>query len=192
MSAEEQALADGALATLAAGGHATAFAEIVRRHKQPLYRLIVAQVRDPDEALDLVQETFVSAHRALSRFDVERSLAAWLSRIAINKCRDWARRRRVRRFWSMLLPIEAGADTAEEAVGSDVQAADREELRIVGDAIAALPASLREPLLLQAVEGLSQAEVAEALGISAKAVELRVRRARATLADNVVSRSKKL
>ncbi len=176
-------LDDGALVALALAGRQAAFAGLVTRHKQPLYRLIVSHVRDPDEALDLVQETFVAAHRALARFDHDRSLRAWLSRIALNKCRDWARRRRVRAFLARLLPIDEGHAIADDRADTETLAIDRERLSHTLDAIARLPAALREPLLLCAVEELSQAEAAEALGISVKAVETRLRRARIALAD---------
>ena len=172
---------DGTLVAACRAGQRTAFATLVSRHKQPLYRLILAQVRDPDIALDLVQETFVAAHGALARFDTTRSLRAWLARIAINKCRDWARRRRVRRVLSHLLPIEAGHDVAADAPGPDRQAIDRDALHHALAAIDRLPAALREPLLLCTIDDLSQAEAAEALGISIKAVETRVRRARMLL-----------
>ncbi|MET0269737.1 MAG: RNA polymerase sigma factor [Sphingomonas sp.] len=175
------ALDDGALVALSLAGRQAAFAILVTRHKQPLYRLIVSHVRDPDEALDLVQETFVSAHGALARFQPDRSLRAWLSRIALNKCRDWARRRRVRAFLARLLPIEDGDAVADDGADSEATAIDRQHLRRTLDAIARLPAALREPLLLCTVEELSQAEAAQTLGISVKAVETRLRRARATL-----------
>ena len=88
------------------------------RHKAALYRLILTQVRDADEALDLVQESFVAAHGALGRFDETRSLRAWLSRIALNKCRDWARRRRVRAMLARVLPVEAAAEVADDRIGA--------------------------------------------------------------------------
>ena len=72
-------LADGDLVALAKGGRPGAYAAIVTRHKAALYRLILAHVRDADEALDLVQESFVAGHGALDRFDETRSLRAWLA-----------------------------------------------------------------------------------------------------------------
>ncbi|PCG15755.1 RNA polymerase sigma factor [Sphingomonas adhaesiva] len=176
------AASDGDLAVLAAAGREEAFAEIMQRHRQAVYRVIVTNVGDPDEALDLVQETFVSAHGALRRYDPARPMAAWLARIAINKCRDWGRRRAVRRAFRFMVPIEDVADRqADETPGQDVGTADRQELARMRRAIADLPASQREPLVLHAVEGLSQAETAEILSISEKAVETRIRRARQTL-----------
>lgn len=122
---------------------------------------------------------------SLRRFDMGRPMRAWLARIAINKARDWRRRRAVRRLIWAVLPIEHASDIADDQPAVDTLAADREELRQVGAAIATLPANLRETLVLRAIEGMSQAETAEALGISEKAVETRLYRARLRLAAEI-------
>ena len=184
MRADLAALADGDLASRSAAGDDEAFAEIMRRHRQRVYRLILANVADADEALDLVQETFVSAHGALRRFDPNRPMSAWLARIALNKSRDWARRRAVRRMLGLATPVEEITELhADDQPLQDVQASDRAELDRLARAVAQLPSSQREPLVLCAVDGLSQAEAGEVLAISEKAVETRIRRARLTLAQ---------
>lgn len=177
-------LSDGELADLSIAGRQQAFAELLRRHREPVYRLIVGNIADPDEALDLVQETFVSAHRALRRYDPERPMRAWLSRIALNKCRDWLRRRKVRRFLG-LAPAAEAPDLPEDRPTQEMQAADRQELERVAREIAELPSSLREPLVLHVLESLSQAETGAILSISEKAVETRLRRARIRLSERI-------
>lgn len=82
-----------------------------------------------------------------------------------------------------VLPIETAAEVADDRVGSEAAAIDRQSLSRTLAALDALPEALRAPLILCAIEGLSQSEAAEALGLSAKAIELRVRRARAALRD---------
>lgn len=173
---------DGELTALVLAGRKVAFGEIMRRHKDPLYRLILGHVGNADDALDLVQESFVAAYRNLESYDAERPLRAWLARIAINKCRDWARRRAVRRFFSFARPLDEADAVADPSPAPDAAAADREALDALWAAIAGLPRALKEPLLLCTVEGLSQAEAAAALRISPKAVETRLYRARAKLA----------
>ena len=185
MSLDWTTLSDGELATLSIAGRQAAFAEIMRRYRQPIFRLARAFVGEVDEALDLVQETFVAAHQAMPRYDTQRAMRAWLSTIAVNKCRDWARKRAVRRFFSFAAALDEQAETiADDQVAVDDAAADRQELAKVTRAIAALPMNLREPLVLRTIEGLSQAETAEVLGISQKAVETRLYRARARLIEN--------
>jgi len=113
-------LTDGELATLSIAGREAAFAEIMRRHRPSIFRILRACVGEADEALDLLQETFVAAHQALPRYDGDRSMRAWLSTIAINKCRDWGRKRTVRRFLAFAAPIGPEA----EAIADDQVAID--------------------------------------------------------------------
>lgn len=182
MSVDWTALSDGELAALSLVGRERAFAEIMRRHDHAIYRLIRGCIGDGDEALDLSQETFVSAHRALARYDGARPMRTWLSTIALNKCRDWARKRRVRRFLSIAGAVRADAEAvADTRAGADAEASDRQELERISRAIADLPSALKEPLVLHTIEGLSQADTAAILAISEKAVETRLYRARAKL-----------
>ncbi|WP_342251565.1 RNA polymerase sigma factor [Sphingomonas sp. OTU376] len=184
MSLDFASLSDGELAALSLAGRTAAFAEILQRHREAIYRIVAGSIGDPDEALDLVQETFLAAHGALRRYDPARPMRAWLTTIAINKCRDWGRRRAVRRLIAFALPIDDAAErVAEDRPGHDVEIADREALARTSRAIAGLPSSLREVIVLRTIEGLSQAETAAALGVSEKAVETRLRRARIRLGE---------
>ena len=177
-------LSDGELATLGIAGRDAAFAEIMRRHREAVYRIALANIADPDEALDLTQETFVSAHLALRRYDGARPMRAWLAAIALNKCRDWARRRAVRRLFRFATPLDDVAGVvADQSPDPERTAAGRQAMRRLARAVAALPASLREPLVLHTIEGMSQAETAAVLSISEKAVETRLRRARIKLTE---------
>ena len=169
---------DGELAALALAGRQAAYRELLGRHRAPVFRLVRGSIGDGDAALDVTQEAFIAAFAALKSYDGTRPFKTWVSRIAINKCRDWARRRAVRRFFSFALPIEAAATIADDTIPADQQLADRAELARVKKAISQLPLALREPLVLRTIEGLTQAETAQVLGISEKAVETRLYRAR--------------
>ncbi len=186
MTLDLASLTDGELAALSLAGRDTAFAEIMCRYREPLYRIIANNIGDADEALDLVQESFLAAHRALARYEADRPMRRWLATIALNKCRDWRRRRTVRRLFAFALPLEGGAvQVAEDRSLPDAEVAGRQELARVARAIADLPVSLREPLVLRTLQDMSQAETAATLSISEKAVETRVRRARAKLAERL-------
>jgi RNA polymerase sigma factor (sigma-70 family) len=173
---------DAALAARALSGDDHAFAALMRRHKEWLYRFIRRYVGDAEEAYDLLQETFVSAWSALGGYDAGRPMSAWLRRIALNKCRDWNRRRLVRGFFYFAESLDRGAEerVAAEVAGDQGEAGERDMQRL-DHAVAALPAALKEPLLLTVFEGLSQREASEVLGVSPKAVETRIRRAKAAL-----------
>ncbi|MFX8183994.1 RNA polymerase sigma factor, partial [Acinetobacter baumannii] len=71
----------------------------MHRHQSAIFRLVRGLVGNAEEALDLTQDCFVSAFSHLRKYDGARPLRAWLSRIAINKCRDWRRRQRVRQLF---------------------------------------------------------------------------------------------
>ena len=174
---------DGELAALALAGRQAAYRELLGRHREPVFRLVRGSIGDSDAALDVTQEAFIAAFAALKSYDGTRPFRTWVSRIAINKCRDWARRRAVRRFFSFALPIEAAATIADETIPADQQLADRAELARVREAITKLPMTIREPLVLRTIQGLSQAETAQLLGISEKAVETRLYRARNKLTE---------
>lgn len=174
--------ADDELVAGAISGQRGAFTLLMRRHQDAVYRMVRGQIGDPDESLDLVQEVFVSAHGALKRYDPARSMRTWLLAIALNKCRDWARRRAVRAFFVRALPLgEEAVQSAAETPGADVAFADRQALDRAWRAIAGLPAQLKEPLVLTTIDGMSQGDAARLLSISTKAVETRVARARAAL-----------
>ena len=188
MTAIDASASDGDLAALAQAGSDAAFATLMQRYKGRIYRLALNSIADPDEALDVVQETFLSAYRALARYDPARPMAAWLSAIALNKCRDRARRRALRAFFFGARSVDDLADSVAATYADPAQsAADRQELARVRVAITSLPAALREPLLLCTVEEMRQADAAVLLGISPKAVETRIRRARARLTEMLAS-----
>jgi RNA polymerase sigma-70 factor (ECF subfamily) len=179
---DDGALVGRALAGAGAGAE-DACRTLMARHREPVYRMVRAQVEDADAALDLVQESFIAAFANLHRYDRTRPFRFWILRIALNKCRDWRRRRAVRGFFTRAKPIEEGVHVADTAPGPDREAADRQELARVRRAIDALPENLRSVLLLRTVEGMSQTDVAALLGLSEKAVETRLYRARTKLTE---------
>lgn len=185
MSAAHSQKSDGELAVMALSGAQAAYGALMARHREAVWRLVLHSVGEADAAMDIVQETFVAAFAALGRYDRARPFRAWIARIALNKCRDWGRRRAVRRFFAFARPIEAALDVAESGPTPARTVEARAELARVQAAIATLPATLREVLLLRTVEELSQAEVADLLGISGKAVETRLYRARVLLSEKL-------
>lgn len=156
------------------------------RHKHWLYRFVRRYVGDADEAYDVVQDAFVAAMSNLHRYDAGRPFEAWLRRIALNKCRDRARREAVRRAFGLSKrgPEETEA-VADPAAGVDQTIAAGAAMSALDKAIAALPDPLKAPLVLTVLEGLSQREAGTLLGISAKAIEVRVYRAKRQLADSL-------
>ena len=138
-----------------------------------LCRLIL---RDPVEAEDAAQQTFLSAYRALLRGTTPREPDAWLAQIARNECRARLRRRKL-----AAVPLEVDAEDARDTV--DV-AAGHEQLQAVAAAIEELPTRQRQAVVLSDLRGFSNDEVARAMSLAPGTVEallyrgrLRVRRA---------------
>lgn len=172
------------LVARAAKGDERAFTWLMRRYKEGLYRFIRRYTGPSDEAYDILQETFAAAWSGLARFDRQRPLGAWLRSIALNKCRDWSRRRAVRSWLTRAETLDSplGATLSTSELSPEADLIQRQRLAQVDAAIAGLPAGLKEPLILTQFEKLSQQEAGRLLGMSAKAVEVRVYRARRALA----------
>jgi RNA polymerase sigma factor CnrH len=176
---------DQHLVARALAGQQSAFGALMARHREAVFRMARHHTGDEGEALDVTQEAFIAAFASLARFDAARPFRAWLMRIAVNKCRDWARRRAVRRLFRMARPLEDAFDVADQEPDPEAAAISRRELARVSAAVASLPSSLKDPLILCRLEGMSMAEAAQVLGLSEKAVETRIYRARQKLSEKL-------
>lgn len=183
MSASAQS--DAVLAAQGQNGSRSAFDELVSRHKAQIFRIARHYVANSDDALDILQDTFVAAWLGLKRYDTGRDFGAWLRTIALNKCRDFGRRQTVRRT---VMRLFARLDTSQTSVPAPDIIAEHAQtregrLRALDVAIATLPAAHKEVLILTAFAGLSQQQAADQLGITTKAVEMKVRRAKQRLEE---------
>ena len=164
-------------------GDERAFQQIVRSQHRALYAHAYRRLGNHESAEDAVQDTLLRAYRALPSFDGDLRLRAWLHRILTNVCHDEGKRRRrqvdlIDRLEAE--PVEVAADPIEEAVLHDT-------VRIMSEALAELPESYREALVLRYVDGLSFREVAELTGVTEENARARVHRGRLAL-HKVLSR----
>ncbi len=144
---------------------------MVALYQLPLLRLCYAYLHDRELAKDAVQETFIKAYRNLENFREASSEKTWLSRIAINTCKDLHKT-----GWFRHVDRSVTPDTLPEP-GTPAQP---EDLNLTAE-IMNLPVRLREAALLCWFQGLTYDEAAEALGISLQAVGSRLNRARKRL-----------
>ncbi|HHX39908.1 MAG TPA: sigma-70 family RNA polymerase sigma factor [Armatimonadetes bacterium] len=179
------ALTDDVLVARARAGDRDAFALLVTRYQDRVHSITRAFVREPDDALDLVQETFVKAFQGLPRFRGGSSFYTWLYRIAVNNCKDFLRRRAVRPSISLEEELlqDAGSEPASHHPHADPAGmAEREELcAVVQAAVAMLPEKLRLAIVLHDIEGVPQREVAEILKCPVGTVKSHVFRGRRQL-----------
>jgi len=177
--------ADAAVVRRCQAGEREAFGELVAAYQDRVYGLALRWCRgDRAEAGDLAQDTFLRAYAAVGRFDPRRPFAPWLLRIAINRCRDAARRRRTRPSVSMEVDPDA---FAEPAPGPEAAAVAAEERRAVRAAVAALPDAQRLLVVLAYDRELRLIEIAEALGLPLSMVKNRLMRARRAIAKRLAA-----
>jgi RNA polymerase sigma-70 factor (ECF subfamily) len=164
-------MTDAEVVVAVLSGRPDAFAELVTRHHGPCLRFARHTLGDPDEAEDVVQETFVRAYRGLGRYQERQTFRAWLFRILVNRCRSAATRRR-RRHERFVRDERALAGAV-----ADPRPVDGFERRL-GHALIGLDARHREAFLLKLGEGLDYEELARVTGASVPALKMRVKRAR--------------
>jgi RNA polymerase sigma-70 factor (ECF subfamily) len=179
---------DAALAGLAAQGDQDAFARIMRRYNQRLYRVAVAVMGDPSEAEDVLQESYVRAFYSFGTYSGSGSLGGWLARIVRNEAIDRVRSRASRRSHVAIeadlgeqgeQPVREQTNvTIDSMIDPEALAANAEWRRLLERAIQRLPEQFRTAFVLREVEGLSVEETAEYLGIPPATVKTRDHRAR--------------
>ena len=163
-------------------GDDSALNELINRHREPLFHFVFSYLRDETAARDVVQETFVRTYFKVGKFRPSATVKTWLYTIALNLCRDHARRIGKRRHDISLdevpSPERSPLQLADSRPIPSEQTAQNDRFARLQHAIAQLPNSLREALILFSLEGKSQQEAAAILGTTPKTVELRVYRAK--------------
>ncbi len=170
---EDQVDADQAIIDRVLAGEQGAFATLISRYSDPLYRHAVGMTGSPDDAADILQNSFIKAYQHLG--EVRGRFDAWVFRIVANGCKDWLKNIRRTHLSYEEDDQPSGYETPEEEL-------DRGELRgDLDEALTTLPASLREAFVMKHVEGRSYEEMAELLQTSVGALKMRVLRAREAL-----------
>ncbi|RME86050.1 MAG: RNA polymerase sigma factor SigZ [Caldilineae bacterium] len=156
--------------------------QIWERCHEEIYAFILRRVKDPVDADDILQETFLKIHRHLSALRDDERLAAWIYQIARNAIADHYRRRR---------PLEKLPDDVADRLSTQAEPPSNgvEEVVVswLKPMVMTLPPRYREALLLSEFEGLSQKEVAARLGLSYSGAKSRVQRGRALLKEKLLA-----
>jgi RNA polymerase sigma-70 factor (ECF subfamily) len=160
---------------------------LLRRHDRRVYRTVRSILGSEEEVEDAMQDAWLLAYGHLADFEGASAFSTWLTRIAVNAALGRLRKSRP------LVPVPTEAfDEVEIGGGGDDgggphdpedRAARAEELRLLERAVDRLPPIHRTVFVLREIEGLSTAEAAQALGIGADAVKVRLHRARLALRD---------
>ena len=166
------------------------FSRLVEQYSANIYRLALRMLDQPQDAEDVLQETFLKAYRGLKNFDGRSRLSTWLFRIATNEALMLLRKHKPE-FVSIDEPVET-----EEGEQEPVQIVDwcclpegemmsKEARQHLNEAAERLPHNLRVVFLLRDIEDLSTQETAEVLGLTETAVKTRLSRARMRLREDL-------
>ena len=170
------------------GGDKRAFDALVRKYQHKLFRLISRYIHDPEEALDVTQETFIRAYRALPNFRGDAGFYTWLYRIGINMAKN---------HLAVLARLPDGSVDVQEAERSEIDPRlkdnDSPEALTVRDeiehavalALDELPEDLRTAITLRELRGLTYEEVAQVMGCPVGTIRSRIYRARAAIDERL-------
>lgn len=177
-------------------GDDRAFVEIMERHREKVFAIAFAHLRNRTDAEEIAQDTFIRAHRALGRFRGDSSLATWLHRITVNLARNryWYFFRR-RRHYALSLDCPLGPEndgTFADLIATDAPNPLQENARtefsaIIAECMERLEASHREILSLRIELNRSYEEIAVTLNLNVGTVKSRIARARQNLRAQLIA-----
>lgn len=182
MSNSSQKVTDQILVERVQAGDKSAFDLLVKRYQHKIIGLIGRYVQDQSEALDVAQETFIKAYKALDSFRGESAFYTWLYRIATNTAKNYLVTRN-RRPPGTDIDIDDVLQAESESELRDIETPEnnlyRDELfGVMASALEALPEELRVALTLRELEGMSYEDIAEVMGCPIGTVRSRIFRAR--------------
>lgn len=165
-------------------GHDLSLNEIMSRYKVKLFSFIYGYMRDYDVAQDILQEVFIKVYFKAKTYNSDYGFSTWIHQIAINLCHDYNRKQKLNRLFSLDHNLDKDNDiNHHESIAdpnSNIESLveTRQDLLILDKEINNLPHKLKTSLILFTLEGFSQDKCAKILGVTTKAIETRVRRAR--------------
>src|SRR5210317_24459 len=182
VSNSSQKVSDQILVERVQAGDKSAFDLLVKRYQHKIIGLIGRYVQDQSEALDVAQETFIKAYKALDSFRGESAFYTWLYRIATNTAKNYLVTRN-RRPPGTDIDIDDVLQAESESELRDIETPEnnlyRDELfGVMASALEALPEELRVALTLRDLEGMSYEDIAEVMGCPIGTVRSRIVRAR--------------
>jgi len=173
------------MARLAAGDR-DALAPLMERHYRRLFRLCLGYLRNPEDALDVVQEAFVKAFLNAGRWDGSIEAGPWLSRVAVNLSIDrWRRNRRRQITFAPLVEDDHASTLATHGPGPDQGVVRRERRDRLDRALARLPARQRAVVVLRHYQDMSLEEIAQTLGMRLGTVKSSLHRALGRMRDTL-------
>jgi RNA polymerase sigma-70 factor (ECF subfamily) len=171
------------------GGDKAAFDELVLKHQHKLFNLCYRFLGDYQEANDSAQEAFIKVHRSLKKFRFESAFSTWLYRIGVNTSKNKLKSAEYRQKKKMVpLDNPVSQYNSSPAIGIQdethspaMELEKKERMRVIQEAINALPPEQKEVVTLRDIEGFSYEEIVEITGFNPGTVKSRLARARLDL-----------
>ena len=176
-------------------GDALAFEQLVGRYEQKVFNIAFRMSGDREDALDLSQESFIRAYRALNRFEGQSAFSTWLFRIVTNTCIDALRKRKRQPVVVLSTDSSIETDDGEYQIEFPAPSDQNPEELVLGTelreqlqyALSRLSEEHRLALVLRDVEGYTYEEIAEILEINIGTVKSRINRARLSMREEIGS-----
>ena len=170
-------------------GDKGAFDLLVLKYEQKIVNLVMRYVRDPEQALDITQEAFIKAYRALPRFRGDSAFYTWLYRIAVNTAKNYLaaqRRRPMDVELDMQDPDQYGLHARLKETDTPEGVTLGQELKeTLERAIESLPEDLKTAIILRELDGMSYEEIAQTMDCPVGTVRSRIFRARDAIGKKV-------
>lgn len=175
----------------AQAGDVAAYEELLRTHQRRVFAVVAGILRRREDIEDVAQQVFVKAYFSLRRFDLRSAFGTWLYKITVNECRDYLRKKRVRRLVyeadlseEQIRQLESVVDRPGGAQRPPEDAGRRAERRdLIERLLSELDERDRLMLVMKEIEGFSVEEVGELLDLNVNTVKVRLFRARGKLVE---------
>lgn len=171
-------------------GDTRAFDILVMRYQNRVFKIVARFVKDPSEIMDVCQEVFIKAYRALNKFRGDSSFYTWIYRISINTSKNYiiSQGRRLPDIDLEIVDMERFCmRNSPKETGTPERLLMRDEIEhAVYDTIDHLPDDLKTAIMLREIEGLSYEEIADIMHCPVGTVRSRIFRARAAIDRNVL------
>jgi RNA polymerase sigma-70 factor (ECF subfamily) len=169
----------------ALAGDQSAFKQLLKKHREAIYHVVFRIVHNPQEAEDLVQETFMKAFGSLSSYSSQYKFSTWLYRIAANSSIDYLRKKKISAFsLDEEIPTKHGKvslELADWTYNPEIDLVAKQRRFSVEEAIESLPKRYREVIILRHKEEKSYEEISDILKIPVGTVKARIFRGRVLL-----------
>lgn len=166
-------------------GDQAAFRDMVEARQGLVYNTVISFVHHPEDAEDVTQEVFIKVFESIGQFKGESAFTTWLYRIAVTSALEFLRKKSRKKRSGLITRLFGDANTPLEDppdfVHPGVKLDQRENARLLFEAMRSLPENQRIAFTLHKVEGLSYQEVASVMGVSVSAVESLLHRSKQNL-----------